>query len=279
MTSSFNSADWQLGRTLDRAKVGDTINIPSYRSGQPARAVGYLFNPILDRDLEQSAYEQTQNNNPRKKNVYRGSAKTGGEPIQEAWEDIHYKGAYKSYTGSQVLANYQSAIAVTRSGRSAVVVKSCKLVRRLLAPVGLRFEIDKNGVLLKRISDGMDFHPAPADWKRKDFTTYVRSRMASNYHARLAANRSVRETERHQKIYNREIGSVRVTLNDSRRAGNCVEGSLKYAESRLGLTRSEILAGDYLFSVPASRLLEPGCGNLARAAVQMAWMRETAVQI
>ena len=93
----------------------------------------------------------------------------------------------------------------------------------------------------------------------------------------LAAQKA--EHEIYQSIYNREIGSVRVTLNDSRCAGNCVEGSLAWAGQRLGLSREDILAGDYLLSVPASQILRAGADSRAQRAVQIAWLRETTVSI
>lgn len=72
-----------------------------------------------------------------------------------------------------------------------------------------------------------------------------------------------------------------VTLLDSRSAGNCVEGSLAFAERKLGIPRAEILSAGYLFSVPADRLLRVANGNTAQAeaAARDAWMRETTVCI
>lgn len=74
---------------------------------------------------------------------------------------------------------------------------------------------------------------------------------------------------------------VRVTLEDSRRAGNCVEGSLAFAERKLGMSREEIVVAGHLFSVPANRLIAVANGDLPRieAAIKIAWLRETTVSI
>jgi hypothetical protein len=152
------------------------------------------------------------------------------------------------------------------------------MVRRFRAPAGMIFAHDSNGVLVRRLSDGMDYHPTYADWRAKNFATVIRKTMATNYSVRLAAKRTEREIARNQKIFDREIKSTRVTLEDSRRAGNCIEGSLQFAESRLGLTRQQVLDGSYLFSVSAPRLMREK-NERALAAVKIAWNRETTVSI
>ncbi|MDE2020512.1 MAG: hypothetical protein KGJ13_09275 [Patescibacteria group bacterium] len=71
-----------------------------------------------------------------------------------------------------------------------------------------------------------------------------------------------------------------MTLEDSRRAGNCVEGTLAWCERTLGLTRQEILDGGYLFSLPAAQILAANGGQPGvERAVKAAWVRETTVSI
>jgi hypothetical protein len=127
----------------------------------------------------------------------------------------------------------------------------------------------------------MDYHPTPEDWSARNFASRVRKNMAANFVKRLAAKKVERETIRLGKIYERQILSTRVTLEDSRRAGNCVEGSLAFCERRLRLSREDILAGSYLFSVPAKNLIDNANGNLPQVqnAVRVAWMRETTISI
>jgi hypothetical protein len=69
------------------------------------------------------------------------------------------------------------------------------------------------------------------------------------------------------------------TINRTLAAGNCVEGSLVYAERRLHIPREEIIRGGYLFSVPALRLLATNGHDGVQRAVRAAWLRETTVSI
>lgn len=130
----------------------------------------------------------------------------------------------------------------------------------------------------------MDYHPT--DWMSGTFATDVRRGMAVNFTRRGAAKKSERQAKldkikfaRIGEIKAREIGSTRVTLEDSRRAGNCVEGSLAYAERKLGVTRDEIINGGYLFSIAAPRIISANGDAGAIRAVESAWIRETTISI
>jgi hypothetical protein len=238
---------------------------------------GYRWSTEPDAGAADRAAESIGRRGQRS-NVQHGRPQIYGTAHQARWESIHYKGSFSGYKGRNLFWDYQSAIGISRSGKSAVLVRECKLVRRILAPSGMTFDSDQNGILLRR-TDGMDYHPAPEDWSRRDFASHCRAQLTKNFKARAEARKLAAVSARFAKIRAREIGSVRVTLDDSRRAGNCVEGSLKYAESRLGIERSEILGAGYLFSLPASRLIASnGHPGVARA-VEFAWSRETAVQI
>ena len=102
--------------------------------------------------------------------------------------------------------------------------------------------------------------------------------MAKNFTARQAAKKADREAQRLEKFFAAQAPTVRVNLYDSRRAGNCVEGSLRYVESRLHIAREDILSAPWLMGVSGSRLL--GDNNpRVQSAVRYAWMRETMVSI
>jgi hypothetical protein len=259
-------------RTLDAGCVGDVV--PGADKIHDYRRVSFVDPATAAFSLDFWGAK-----NPRKKNIYTGKPKLSGPAMQERWETIRYKGRYKGYTGSELHCDYQSCIAVSRSGRSAVWILGGKINRRWIAPVGMKFEIDNNPSLqLIRLSDGMDYHPTGEDLRSKNWIARCRAAMAKNYTARMAAKKLARENARFEKIKAREIGSVRVTLQDSRRAGNCVEGSIRFAERRLGMTRDQVLAGDYLLTVQAEKLLASNEPR-AKAAVEIAWSRETMVQI
>lgn len=256
---------------LDRLPKGAIVTLSSKLN------YGYAFEPLRDTELEARASEVIGRCGQRS-NYTTGSAQVFGEAFQKGWTTINYRGAYKGYKGRMLHQNYQSCVGISRSGRSAIVIQSCVVRRRIIAPAGMQFERDAQGVLLRRVRDGMDYHPSSGDWKARDFAARVRRAMTANFRKRREAARAAREAARVQAILQRELPSVRVTLEDSRAAGNCVEGSLRWCEARLHLARETILGGSYLFSVAASQLLRTGdCA--AERAVLRAWQRETMVAI
>lgn len=268
-------AQYIASAALDAAEIGDAISMPT------VKIVGYTVYPLHDEQASSESYAIARKNNPRKKNLYTGSPTMGGPAYQERVETINYKGKFKSYHGSEIYADYQSCVAITDSGRTAIIVIAQIFRRRVIAPAGTKFAVDANGILVRRLSDGLDFHPTAEMWYAKNFAAQVRTALSAAYTARVAARKLAREQARHAAIKSREIGNVRVTLEDSRRAGNCVEGSLAFAARKLGVTRQEILDGSFLFSAPASRLLAVANGDLPKveAAINLAWTRETTISI
>lgn len=157
------------------------------------------------------------------------------------------------------------------------------------SPKGMAFEIDEDGLLLRRKSDKMDFHINGDTLEKKNFVTYVRKQMAANYkirlrqkkEAKLAEIQAAKDKSRAEfldKIFKADLKTTMVTLHDSRKAGNCIEGSLSFAERKLGIGRQEIIGGGHLFKVRGEKLFATG-ENRAIAAVKQAWARETTVCI
>lgn len=182
-----------------------------------------------------------------------------------------YKPCYTSYG---VIAANGAALLYRRGFAGAI--KS----RIIHAPAGMRWD-SNNGLCLSRESDGMDYHPTPDDLQSRDFATRCRAAMAANYTARLNAKREAKRAARWEKQFQRDLATTRVTLHDSRKAGNCIEGSLRFAERKLGIDRASILAAGHLFTVPAKRILAVANDETssAMAAVWAAWNRETTVSI
>jgi hypothetical protein len=137
------------------------------------------------------------------------------------------------------------------------------------------------GIAVIRDSDGMDYHPTKDDFRASNFATRVRKSMSANYRNRIEARKAAKIAASQRAMFERQSATTRVTLHDSRVAGNCIEGTLSFAERKLGLTREEVLRAGHLFSVPASQLLRVANGDAERveAAIKVAWMRETMVQI
>ena len=273
------------------------------RRGQPGTAVDvaktkrWKSAALTDPALATAAKERGSKENPRKRNLYTGAPRLSGGAYEPRWETINYKGSFKGWRGSELHCDYQSAVAVSPSGRTACLVQAGVLVRRIIAPAGLKWATDAQGAHLVRLTDGLDWHPSAEDLKARNLATRARAALAESFRrrragaparrkaaaaakeaARLAAA-AAKEAARLERIRQREIRSTRVTLEDSRRAGNCVEGSLRYAETRLKIPREEILNGSFLFSVSAGRLLDANGDPGVHRAVNRAWLRETTVCI
>jgi hypothetical protein len=165
------------------------------------------------------------------------------------------------------------------------------------APRSYSFGNDaKYGIHLRRDRDGETWHFAPAAAREpKKLIADMRStlslrdsvkkqeRIRAVQSRKWSAEQKIRakESARIEAIFARELATVRVTMDDSRRAGNCIEGSLVFAERKLGIDRESVLKSRHLFSVPAPVLLRHSNEDKPRvnAAIRQAWMRETTVCI
>lgn len=197
-----------------------------------------------------------------------------------------YKGKFKTYPKFGHEARITSYAVVSEGMITLHHALRPTLVK--LAPAGLIFAVDGNGLHLVRKSDGMDYHPSLLDWTAPDFARRVRKGLGDNRHRLLAMKKAQRleaaskhRAARLARLMERDLPTTRVTLHDSRMAGNCIEGSLAFAERKLGLDRADILAASHLFTVSADRLLSVSNGDRPRveAAVRLAWLRETTVAI
>ena len=160
--------------------------------------------------------------------------------------------------------------------------------KSLRSPKGMIFQSDDLGIKLVRLSDGMEYHPSRGEFFEKNFAEIIRTEMAANFKRRAfaakaekVAAKNKREADRIERIFKRDLKTTRVTLDDSRKAGNCVEGTLRFCEAKLKLNREAIIAGQHLLSVSAERILAVANGstNLAMNACKRAWLRETTVMI
>lgn len=152
-------------------------------------------------------------------------------------------------------------------------------------PAGMKYTQDRLGAKLVRVSDGMDHHFTGDELVSRDFASRVRKSFAFKYKQIVAAraekrkqDKNKKEAVRLEKLFQRDLKHTYVNLNDSMSAGNCVEGSLRFAELRLKMNREEIIRGGHLCVVNAARLVETRDERVIRAA-KRAWVRETLVAI
>jgi hypothetical protein len=268
-------------RIAPLAKAAAAKKEAAKKVAKPARIV----KSIADNNLYHAARNAARDKNKRIQNWESAEPTVRRASLGEYRTTDH--GQYSSrckYTHYTYTPLYHSAITLGLNGCAVLhtygfsgAIKS----RAIKAPKGCKFSVDQNGLLVRRISDSMDFHPTVADLKASDFATRIREGLAANFVARREVAKLAKNQQREAKIFAREIKSTRVTLSDSRLAGNCVEGTLAFAERKLGIDRADILAAGYLFSVPATKLLSVVNGDKSRveAAVKIAWARETTVSI
>jgi hypothetical protein len=215
--------------------------------------------------------------NPRIKNwrKAKASASGGAGRIQ-----THNLGRYSrgcTYTHYEYTATQQSWGVLINEGKS-LAGRIGRHGFRLQAPKGYLFSADELGAKLVAVADPRKDYHFNSNEVAEGVPAMMR-RFRENLRLQKESRKAEAQAKRDLAIYKREVGTVRVTLDDSRRAGNCVEGSLQYAESRMGLSRQEILDGGHLFSVPAKRLLTVNGHAGVQRAVQQAWLRETTISI
>jgi len=186
-----------------------------------------------------------------------------------------------SYIKWSYSPSYMSFVEISDCGKKlnySYGFKNEETFKTVLAPKGTLFQTDLFGLVVKRLSDGMDYHPSADDLKSKRFISIVRKKMAENYKLRLIKKRTEKNDKHLTKLFLKDLKTTMVTLNDSRKAGNCVEGSLSFAEKRLKIPRQDILNGGHLFKICAERLVKTG-ESRAISAARIAWERETTICI
>jgi len=145
---------------------------------------------------------------------------------------------------------------------------------RKTAPEGYQFGWDQLGIKIVRDADGRDYHPVnPAD----PMMTWV-DNMRQLDQLRDAQEQRKLAQDKHRALFLADARNTRVTLQDSRRAGNCAQGSLMFALQRLGLKDPASYSGLNTPGVRADVLLRTR-DERAEAAARVAWERETIVQI
>lgn len=240
---------------------------------------GWLGVTVDDPILRGIAESKSHDEFPRAKNFLAGVAVLYGPAFSTdvSTDRSTYGGPFKGWEHTSRKPKYQSGIWMSASGTVVIFGQGCKITHKHFAPSGLKFAQDGEGVkLIAR--DGTDYHPTREEWTSSRFAGMVREKLTTKRAAARAASVLEREQERTELVFQRDLSTTRVTLDDSRRAGNCVEGSLAFAERRLGMSRSDILDGRWLVSVSASRLAKTGDAR-AMSAVRSAWSRETTVSI
>lgn len=91
-------------------------------------------------------------------------------------------------------------------------------------PKGIRVRLYNYLLEFTRLSDGMDYHSKASILLEKNWRGKVRKALAENYKLRIENKKRERQKRKIEEIFNREIRTTRVTLLDSVKAGNCVEG-------------------------------------------------------
>lgn len=237
---------------------------------------------ITDGDLALDAKIAARNSNGRIQNWTAAKASvhqfTKGDYLTNDEGRYSRRCKYTKYSYSPL---YTSCVEVSNCGSGLVYRRGFKgeiKSRVIHAPSGMKFQKDVLGLVLRRLSDGMDYHPTAKDLQSRKFAATVRAEMARNYKARLAQKKAEKQSKILEKLFQRDLSTTMVTLYDSRKAGNCIEGSLQFAEKRLNIPRDEIVKGGFLFKIPAYKLVKTGEPR-ALAAAKMAWNRETTVCI
>jgi hypothetical protein len=146
------------------------------------------------------------------------------------------------------------------------------VVRDYILPEGWTWQKDSLG-LMAVDPEGVDYHPF---WQDDPTIEDILQYHAQNKERRIEQIRERQRKEQFEAAFRANIGSTYVLLEDSRRAGNCVEGSLSWAEQRLNIPRNDILAAPFAVMVPASRLMGD---ERAECAAYCAFERETTISI
>lgn len=134
----------------------------------------------------------------------------------------------------------------------------------------------RESLCLYRDSDGMDYHPSDAEIRSFDFAGMIAS-MERNARLRAEQRQRADHLEQLASLFERDARNTLVTLPDSRLAGNCVEGTLQFAE-RHGISREQAIQAPWLVGIRGDIILRSN-NDRALAAALKAVERETLISI
>lgn len=199
--------------------------------------------------------------------------------VDQNAQSSYIRGRWKTTRYASHIATVANYSEVAKNRLSVVHYTTCPLTgrvekRREKVPAGYRIDQDSLGIRIVRDADGRDYHP----------DSYERNLPISAWVERMAFLDAQRDAEDKRKaedsaLWQRiasDANTTRVTLQDSRRVGNCVHGSLAFA-SRLGYNANDV-NGLNVPGIRANVLLRTG-DERAKRAVRAAWERETLVCI
>jgi len=188
--------------------------------------------------------------------------------------DRNHKSVYKYGEGWRTLTPSKheihiESVAVFGSQKLEWLKAPSDVVIKFVLPSGWYWMKDENGIAAVD-ADGIDYHPY---WTDDITIDDILTGHAQNKPKRLQQL----EYARFEQMLKLQLDTTYVTLDDSIRAGNCVEGSLSFAEHLLKIPRDEILGNSWFMKVSAVKLFNGG--PRAKAACLQAFMRETTVSI
>ena len=194
-------------------------------------------------------------------------------------EQISYRGSARRYIGFEYFPVYTSRLNVYDKYNASYDffdVDTTKIKsKKLRCPKGTEWDAD--GSIVQSSNFAIEYHPTSKDMMSKNFGSRIIAALMSAK-IRREKNLILSESQlEYQRIMDREIDTTRVNLEDSRMSGNCLEGSLRYAERMLRTSRESILIAPWLVHFPTSSL-DPDKKECQRA-IRQAWLRETTVSI
>lgn len=169
---------------------------------------------------------------------------------------------------------FVNSIAVFKGRKMEWLRGPSDVVIKFVLPEGWRWENNNLGLCVVDPEE-IDFHPT---FTAEITVENILEGHAKNKEIRRKQLEDSREKKENEILFQENLNNIRVSLVDSRRAGNCVEGSLAFAERYLKIPREEVISNGYLLHVSARKLIDSG-DNRAIMAVKQAWNRETLISI
>lgn len=193
--------------------------------------------------------------------------------IDENHVSTFKRGRWKNVSRGKHIINVVS-IAVFAKNKLEWLVGPSDVVKKFILPNGWVWKKDELGICAVDTEE-VDYHPY---WTQNITIEHILQGHAENKEKRKLELVKKAEKEQFELLFKRDVKNTYVLLEDSRRVGNCVEGTLQWAENRLKISRDEILACPHLFRVNANLLF---CSGDSRAilAAKSAYQRETTISI
>jgi len=189
------------------------------------------------------AYRAAKADRPRKKNFSEAEPHSNKKIFYNHDESFEYRGSYKGWFGSRCIP-YMKSFGIIHSQGKKIYLKIDEKSMNRKAPKGFIFANDDNGLhIVSKQNDDINYHFNSSEIIEK--LSSITAKAKINHKERQKRERQFvlnkKMLGRIEKIKKNKLNEIFVTVNDSKKAGNCLQGILNFKKAH-GIAKNYIRA-------------------------------------